>query len=315
MASRDWIEKDFYQVLGVSKSASKDEVKKAYRKLAQKYHPDANKNDVEAEKRFKEISEANSILSNDEKRAEYDEMRRLYEAGGNRFYGYTPGSGERNVRVNIGDIGDLFGGDESPFGDVFSGMGFRPRPGRGQDVTTEVTLDFDDAIAGATMTLESGTKVRIPAGVRDGARIRVPGKGTPAPRGGEPGDLFVRVHVREHPIFTSEGKGNLRVVAPVTYPEAALGGKIQVPTLDGSVTVKVPAGTTTGRVLRVKGRGAPKPGGGNGDLLVQVDVDVPRKLNKKEKEALEAFADAHKGASPREHLDRYIADHARKAAS
>jgi molecular chaperone DnaJ len=314
MASRDWIEKDFYKVLGVSKGASKDDIKKAYRKLAQKYHPDANKGDAEAEKRFKEISEANAILSNDEKRAEYDQMRQLYEAGGSRFYGFQPGGGDGNVRVNIGDIGDLFG-DESPFGDIFSGMGFRPRPERGQDVTTQVTLDFDDAISGATMTLESGTKVRIPAGVRNGARIRVPGKGRPAPAGGQPGDLFVRVHVREHPIFTGEGKGNLRVVVPVTYPEAALGGKVQVPTLDGSVTVKVPPGTTTGRVLRVKGRGAPKPGGGKGDLLVQVDVDVPRRLNKKEKEALEAFADAHKGASPREHLERYIADHTRQAAS
>ena len=315
MASRDWIEKDFYKVLGVSKDASKDEIKKAYRKLAQKYHPDANKGDAEAEQRFKEVSEANSILSNDEKRREYDEMRRLYEAGGSRFYGFRPGANEGgNVRVNIGDIGDLFG-EDSPFGDIFGGMGFRQRPQKGPDLTTEVTLDFGDAIAGSTLTLDNGTKFRVPAGVRNNARIRVPGKGRPSPtQDGEPGDLYVRIHVRDHPIFESEGEGNLRVVAPVTYPEAALGGKIQVPTLDGSVTVKVPAGSTSGRVLRVKGRGAPKPGGGTGDLLVQIDVEVPRKLGKKEKEALEAFAEAHNG-SPREHLKRYIADHAPKAAS
>jgi molecular chaperone DnaJ len=313
MASRDWVEKDFYEILGLTRNASKDDIKKAYRKLAQQYHPDANKGDAAAETRFKEISEAYSILSNDEKRAEYDEMRRLYEAGGSRFYGFTPGGGNRNVRVNIGDIGDLFG-DESPFGDIFSGMGFRPQTPRGADVNTQVTLDFDDAVAGATMTLDNGTKVRIPAGVKNGARIRVPGKGRPAPNGGEAGDLYVRVHVRDHPIFSSEGNGNLRVVAPITYPEATLGGKIEVPTLDGSVTVKVPAGTTTGRILRVKGRGAPKPGGGKGDLLVQIEVEVPRRLSKKEKEALEAFAEAHK-ATPREHLDRYITDHAPKAAS
>jgi molecular chaperone DnaJ len=313
MASRDWIEKDFYKILGVSKGASKEDIKKAYRKLAQQYHPDANKGDAVAETRFKEISEANSILSNDKKRAEYDEMRRLYEAGGSRFFGFSPGGAERNVRVNIGDIGDLFG-EDSPFGDVFSGMGFRPRPQRGADISTEVTLDFEDAIAGATMTLEGGTKVRIPAGVKNGARIRVPRKGRAAPDGGEPGDLYVRVHVRGHPVFSSEGNGDLKVLAPVTYPEATLGGKIEVPTLDGSVTVKVPPGTTTGRVLRVKGRGAPRPGGGKGDLLVQVEIQVPRRLTKKEKEALEAFAETHQ-ATPREHLERFIADHAPKAAS
>ena len=163
------------------------------------------------------------------------------------------------------------------------------------------------------MTLEGGTRVRIPAGVKNNARIKVAGKGRPAPNGGPPGDLFVRVHVREHPIFSSEGNGNLRVVVPVTYPEAALGGKIEVPTLDGSVTVKVPAGTSSGRVLRVKGHGGPRPGGGKGDLLVEVEVEVPRRLSKKEKEALEAFAESHAG-SPREHLDRYITDHARKAS-
>ena len=312
MASRDWAEKDFYKVLGVSNSASKEDIKKAYRKLAQQYHPDANKGDAAAEARFKEISEAYSILSNDKKRSEYDEMRRLIEAGGSRFFGFTPGGGGRNVRVNVGDIGDLFG-DGSPFDDLFSGFGFHPRQQKGADTQAEVTLDFDDAISGATITLESGTKVRIPAGVRNGARIRVSGKGQPAPQGGEPGDLYVRVHVRDHPVFQSVGKGNLRVVVPVTYPEAALGSKVEVPTLDGSVTVKVPPGSTTGRTLRVKGRGAPKPGGANGDLLVQIEVEVPRRLSRKEKEALEEFAEVHT-ASPRQHLEQYMADRTRKAS-
>ena len=175
-----------------------------------------------------------------------------------------------------------------------------------------MTLSFDEAIAGATITLETGAKVRIPPGVRNGARIRVPGKGQAVP-GGQPGDLYVRVNVRPHPIFTSAGNGDIAVTVPVTYPEATLGAKIEVPTLDGAVTVKVPPGTTSGKTLRVRGRGAPRPRGGNGDLLVKIEVEVPRKLNRREKDALERFAEVHK-ASPRAHLERYV-DDAKQAAS
>jgi molecular chaperone DnaJ len=304
MSQRDWADKDFYKILGVDKNATRDEIKRAYRKLAQKNHPDANKGDAAAETRFKEISEAYATLSNEKKRAEYDEMRRLVDAGGNRFYGFTPGGGE-NVRVNVGD---LFGnGGGSVFEDLFSGVGFRrPGPPRGADMETEVTLSFDDAIAGSTMTLNTGAKVRVPPGVKNGSRIRVAGKGQ-AVQNGQPGDLYVRVNVEAHSIFTSAGDGDISVVVPVTYPEATLGAKIEVPTLDGSVTVKVPAGTVSGKTLRVRGRGAPKPKGGTGDLLVKIEVDVPRKLNRKEKEALEQFAEVH-SASPREHLDRYVQD-------
>ena len=311
MAQRDWAEKDYYKVLGIDKTASKDEIKRAYRKLAQKNHPDANKGDAAAEARFKDISEAYSILSNDQKRAEYDQMRKLIEAGGDRFYGFTPGGGE-NVRVNIGD---LFGNGTGAgvFDDLLGGFGFRARgPQRGADLESEVTLTFDQAISGATMTLESGTRVRIPPGVKNGARIRVSGKGQAVP-GGQPGDLYVRVSVQPHPIFSSAGNGDIGLTLPVTFVEAALGAKIEVPTLDGSVTVKVPAGTSSGKTLRVRGRGAPRPKGGNGDLLVKIDVEVPRKLSRREKEALEHFAELHKG-SPREHLTRYVED-ATKAAS
>lgn len=316
MSQRDWAEKDFYNVLGVDKSATKDEIKRAYRKLAQKNHPDANKGDAAAETRFKEISEAYATLSNDKKRKEYDEMRRLLDAGGNRFYGFRPGGGGENVRVNVGDIGDLFGngaGGGSVFEDLFSGVGFRrPGPPKGADMETEVTLSFDDAISGSTMTLNTGTKVRVPPGVRNGSRIRVAGKGQ-AVQNGQPGDLYVRVNVAPHPVFTSAGDGDISVVVPVTYPEAALGAKIEVPTLDGSVMVKVPAGTVSGKTLRVRGRGAPKPKGGTGDLLAKIDVEVPRKLNRKEKEALEKFAEVH-GASPREHLERYVKDNTQTAS-
>ena len=314
MAQRDWADKDFYKVLGIDKSASKEDIKRAYRKLAQKNHPDANKGDASAESRFKEISEAYAILSNDEKRAEYDQFRRLVEAGGERFYGFTPPAGGENVRVNIGDLfGNGAGRGGSVFDDLFGGFGFGGRgPQKGADLESEVTLSFDEAIAGATMTLETGAKVRIPPGVLNGARIRVPGKGQAVP-GGQPGDLYVRVNVRPHPIFTSAGNGDIAVTVPVTYPEATLGAKIEVPTLDGAVTVKVPPGTTSGKTLRVRGRGAPRPRGGNGDLLVKIEVEVPRKLNRREKDALERFAEVHK-ASPRAHLERYV-DDAKQAAS
>ncbi|MGH2693674.1 MAG: DnaJ C-terminal domain-containing protein [Actinomycetota bacterium] len=310
MASRDWMEKDYYQVLGVSKDASKAEIKSAYRKLAQKYHPDANKSDKEAEERFKEISEAHAILSNDEKRREYDQTRAFVEAGGRRFYGFGPG-GQGGVRVNVGDIGDLFeeGGIGSIFEDLFGFRGAR----RGADVETDVTLSFEEAVHGTTVTLGDGVKVRIPAGVGDGARIRVPGKGQGAPGEGARGDLYVRVHAKDHPVFRRDKRGDLHVSVPVTFTEAALGAKVEVPTLDGSVVVKVPAGTPNGKVLRVKGRGAPRARGGNGDLLVHVEVVVPQKLSKEEREILERFAETHKG-SPRAHLERFLQD-TRRAAS
>ena len=298
--SRDWLEKDFYKVLGVPEGAAKTDIKKAYRKLAQQYHPDSNKGDKVAEERFKEISEAHSILSNDERRKEYDEFRRLAAAGGGGFGFGGPGG----VRVNIED---LFGGGRGDAGDnsglfedLLGGFGFRGRS-RGQDAETNVDLDFEDAVYGTTLTLASGTKVRVPPGVRDGARIRVRGQGQPGPRGGESGDLFVRVQVRSHPVFQQGGNGDLIVNVPLTFPEAALGANVEVPTLDAPVTVKVPAGTQNGKVLRVKGRGAPRPKGGQGDLLAKVSVEVPQKLSRKEREALEKFAELH-SSSPRQAL-------------
>ena len=303
MSQRDWFEKDYYAVLGVSKDASKADIKKAYRKLAQQYHPDANKDDKNAESRFKEITEAHSILSNDEKRAEYDQMRSFVDAGGQRFYGFGPNRGGGNVRVNIGDLfGDDGGMGGSVFEDLLGGMGFGRRgPMKGQDFETEVQLSFDEAIAGSTVAV-NGTKVKIPAGVGDGGRVRIPGKGG---EGNPPGDLYVRVRVSPHPVFRSEGGGNLGIDLPVTIAEAALGAKIEVPTLDGSVTVKIPAGTQDGKKLRVRGKGAPRPKGGHGDLHVTVRVEVPQKLSRTEKDLLEKFAAAHKD-SPRQHLESYL---------
>ena len=310
MSQRDWFEKDYYAVLGVSKDASKDEIKKAYRKLAQKYHPDANKDDKTAETRFKEISEAHSILSNDEKRAEYDQMRSFVDAGGERIYGFGPNGGG-GVRVNIGDLfGGGGGGTGSPFEDLLGGFGFGRRgPVKGQDFETEVQLSFDEAIAG-TMVAVNGTKVKIPSGIGDGGRIRIPGKGG---EGNPPGDLYVRVNVSPHPVFRAEGGGNLGIDLPITIAEAALGAKIEVPTLEGPVTVKIPAGTQDGKKLRVRGKGAPRPKGGHGDLHVTVRVEVPQKLSRTEKDLLEKFAEAHR-ESPRQHLENYVKKNPSKAS-
>lgn len=307
MASRDWMEKDYYKVLGVPKAATKDEIKKAYRKLAQRFHPDANKGDKDAEARFKEISEAHAILTNDEKRKEYDQMRTFVEAGGERFFGFQPG-GQGSVRVNVGDLFGDAGGGAGLFDDLF---GFRT-PMRGQDLETHATLGFEDAVHGTTIEI-NGAKVRIPPGVRDGTRIKVPNRGAPGPQGAAPGDLYVVVGVARHPIFEQVANGDLRVRLPVTFTEAALGAQVSVPTLDGTVTVKVPAGTNHGKTLRLRGRGGPRPRGGNGDLLVTVEVEVPQKLNKKERELLEAFAALHK-ASPRKHLEAHKAPAREKAS-
>jgi molecular chaperone DnaJ len=310
MSQREWFDKDFYKVLGVSKTASKDEIKRAYRKLAQKYHPDANKEDKDAEQRFKEISEAHAILSNDEKRKEYDRVRSFAESGGSPF-GFRPGGG----RVHVGDIGDLFG-DAAGVGDLFEEVfGFSGRRvAKGQDLETQAHLSFEEAVEGTTFELAGGTKVRVPPGVRDGSRIKVPGKGGPGPAGGRPGDLYVRVGVESHPFFSMAGRGALPLKLPVTYAEAALGARVKVPTLDGEVTVKIPPGTRHGRKLRVKAKGGPRPGGGRGDLIVEVEVEVPQKLSRREKQLLEEFAEAHKG-SPRAHLEAATRRRSQKQAS
>ncbi|MER5969668.1 molecular chaperone DnaJ [Streptomyces sp. NPDC002055] len=385
--SRDLLEKDLYKVLGVPKDATEAEIKKAYRKLAREYHPDANKNDAKAEERFKEISEANDVLADAKRRKEYDEARALFGNGGFRAGPGAGGSGNFNF-----DLGDLFGGAQGGggagaggfggggIGDVFGGLfnrggpGTRTQPRRGQDVESEVTLSFTEAVDGATVPLRmsssaackacSGTgdrngtprvcptcvgtgqvsrgggggfsltdpcvecrgrgliaqdpcetckgsgratssrtmQVRIPAGVADGQRIRLRGKGAPGERGGPNGDLYVVVNVDPHPAFGRKGD-NLTVTVPVTYPEAALGGEVKVPTLGGPpVTLKLPAGTPNGRTMRARGKGAVRKDGTRGDLLVTVEVSVPKDLGDEAREALEAFAEATAGEDPRAEL-------------
>jgi molecular chaperone DnaJ len=379
MSAKDY-QKDYYKTLGVPKTATAAEIKKAYRELARKYHPDANKGSTDAEERFKEITEAYNVVSDEKQRKEYDEARSM-------FGGFRVPTGSRGGAGTAGtgnfDLGDLFGGEG--LGDVIGGIFRGGRPGgggaasrarRGADVETETSLTFGDAIDGATVSLrltgegpcpvchgtgaKAGTvpkvcpdchgtgqqsrnlggfglsepcktcrgrglvvedpcpscsgsgramssrtiQARIPAGVADGQRIRIPGKGAPGEHGGKPGDLYVRVHVTPHPVFGRTGD-NLTVTVPVTMPELALGAEIKVPTHRGAaVTVRVPPGTPNGQVLRVPGRGVRRKDGTLGALLATVEVVVPQDLNKKARSALEDLRIATSEADPREDLLR-----------
>jgi molecular chaperone DnaJ len=382
MSARDYVEKDYYAALGVSKDASQAEIKKAYRKLARQHHPDANKGDSASEEKFKEISEAYDVLSDETKRKEYDEARTLFGAGGFR----VPRGAGNGQGVPF-DLGDLFGGAGGSgaggigdiFGTIFGGGRGRGATSarRGGDLEAEVTLSFTDAAEGVTVPLQlstpstcptckgsgakpgtatrvcpvcSGTgsqsrnaggfafaepcrecfgrglivedpcatcagtgqaistralRARIPAGVKDGQRIRLGGKGTPGQRGGPAGDLLVTVHVRPHEVFGRKGD-NLTITLPVTFPEAALGATVRVPTLSGApVSVKIPAGTTSGRTLRVRGKGLRRRDGTTGDLLVTVEVAVPQTLSDDAREALTTYA-AAQTEDPRAHLSKLV---------
>ncbi|MGY1643984.1 molecular chaperone DnaJ [Geodermatophilus sp. SYSU D00703] len=380
MSTRDFIEKDYYAALGVSQDADAAAIKKAYRQLARDLHPDKNPGNAEAESRFKEVSEAYDVLSDPKRRAEYDEARRLFGAGGAGaragFPGGFPGGGGGGQPFDLGDLFGSSGGGRSGtgglgdlFGGLFGGGGgagsARARsqaasgPARGQDVETEATLSFEEAVLGVTVPLRmqspgtcptcagSGARpgtsphtcpvcqgagvtsrsqgafafsepcrncrgtgtviddpcptcagngvttqtrtitVRIPAGVKDGQRIRLAGKGAPGRRGGPAGDLFVVVHVSDHDLFGRKGN-DLTITVPITFPEATLGTTLTVPTLDGNVSLKVPPGTASGQTLRVRGRGVHGKGRA-GDLLVTVEVAVPKRLSPAAEDAVKVL--------------------------
>jgi molecular chaperone DnaJ len=297
MASQDWLEKDFYKILGVAKDAPEAEIKKVYRKLARQYHPDSNPGDAKAEAKLKEISEAFSVLSDAEQRKEYDAVRAM--GGGARFTAGGPGGagGFEDVFSN------LFGGGRGFPGGFGGGFDFGPQPG--VDLTARTSIDFIDSIKGATIKLSlqgmEPLNVKIPAGVQDGQKIKLRGKGRPSPNGGPSGDLIVTVRVKPHPVFTRDG-ANLRVTVPVTFTEAALGATISVPTLGGDpVKLKINPGCPNGRVLRIQGRGV-DAGNTRGDLLATVEIAVPSHLSEKAKKALQDFEEVMPKDDPREDL-------------
>jgi molecular chaperone DnaJ len=387
VSSREWIEKDFYAELGVSSTASAEEIKRAYRKLARELHPDANPGDARAEARFKSVSEAYGVLSDADKRKQYDEARSLF--GG----GFRPGGGFGGPGGPGGfDLGDLFGtaagrgGDAGGLGDLLGGLfanrgagnAGASRPRRGTDVETEIRIDFTEAVRGANVPLRlsspascgscggsgaragtvpricpvcSGTglvtrsqgafafsepcrdcrgtgriiddpcaecggqgvsnrhrtlTMRVPAGVADGQRIRLAGQGEPGMRGAPAGDLYVLVHVTPHPVFGRSGE-DLTLVVPVSFPELVMGTTLTVPTMDGptmdgTVSLKVPAGTANGRTLRVRGKGITGRHGRSGDLLVTLQVEIPATLDRTAKAALQTYAQATAGEDPRADL-------------
>jgi molecular chaperone DnaJ len=359
--------RDYYDVLGVSKKASADEIKKSYRKLAREYHPDRNQGDPKAEERFKEVQEAYDALSDPEKRKEYDARGAFAGFGGGRApFGGAPGAG--GFASDLGDI----------FSTVFNRGGREASaPTRGRDLETEVQLSFEQAVEGAHVSVtvpklatckvcggtgaKPGTapkvcpqcggrgidsqsqglfsisqpcpqcggsgqviedpcracggsglteqrkryRVNIPPGVRDGTRIRLPGKGEDGPRGGPPGDLYVATRVTPSPVFRQRRDGDLEVVVPITIAEAIQGGTIEVPTLSGTKRIRVPAGTRHGSVQRLRGEGVPKPGGGGrGDIRYRLEIEIPRNLTSEQKRALEELAGSLNDHSPREGLLR-----------
>lgn len=378
--------KDYYKTLGVPKGASKDEIKKAYRKLAHQYHPDKNPNNKEAEDRFKEIAAAYEVLSDEKKREEYDLGGPFFGGqgaqgrppGGGQYQAYDfggggfPGGGQGfNFQGDMGDLGDLFnlfgGGGQT------GGRG-RRRGQKGSDVEVTVNMSFDDALKGAyvpvTMTRDvtcdvckglgsapgtlpqtcptcggrgtvaesqglfglsrtcpecmgrgqiipnpcpkcagagfvrtpKKTKVHIPAGVSDGSRIKFKGKGEPGVGGGPPGDLYVVTNVDKHP-YLGRRDANVTLDLPISYAEAALGTQVEVPTADGRVKLKIPAGTQSGRTFRIKGKGAPRlKGKGQGDMLVTVRVAVPQKVKKEEREVIEKLSELEPADDLRKHL-------------
>ncbi|GAB2742665.1 molecular chaperone DnaJ [Nocardioides pakistanensis] len=382
MTTADWATKDFYKVLGVSKDASAEEIKKAYRKLARANHPDSNPGDKAAEERFKAVAEAYDVVGDAEKRKKYDELR-TYGGGFGPFTGTRTGGGRGGSQTfDMGDfLGGQHGGGGGGFSDIFGTMfggGGRTRqqaPRRGADIETDATISFVDSVEGVTVSLRlssdapcgdcngtgarSGTvprvcpecegtgmhaasvggaftmtetcpacrgrglvvddpcptchgsgrglssrtiQARIPAGVKDGQRIRLRGKGASGERGGPAGDLFVNVKVTPHPVFGRKDD-SLTVTVPVSFDEAALGAEIKVPTLTGApVTVKIPPGTPNGRTFRVRGKGVHRKDGHRGDLLVTVEVHVPAVLNDKAKEAVAAYREAMAGSDLRANL-------------
>jgi DnaJ-class molecular chaperone len=300
-------ERDLYADLGVARGAAADEVKKAYRKLARQYHPDVNPNDKKAEERFKQISFAYDVLSDDEKRKRYDEFGMAGLAAG-----FDPAQAREYQRWAQGarrsPHSEAFQGDvdlEDLLSGLFGGERAARGPAAGADVDAELEVDFKTAIAGGEVRIEvdgQSLRVKIPKGSDTGTRIRLAGKGRPGRRGGEAGDLYIRLHVRPHRFFERRGD-DLHLDLPVTVPEAVLGAKVEVPTPEARVTMTIPPHSKNGRVLRVRGKGAPRRDGGSGDLLVRLVVQLPETEAEKLDELAREMEALYDGASVRKELE------------
>ncbi len=326
MAENEWLSKDFYKVLGVSKEATEDEITKAYRKLARKYHPDLNKT-KEAEEKFKDISEAYDVLSNKDSRQRYDAIRQ-FGMGGARFaggsgaggfdagafsdiFGSMFGGGDgSHIRFqtngggnpNISDIFSMFGGMGGPgaagagsqYGAYGSAHNQAPQPEAGEDRNSKISLTFRQAVKGATVSLSADGKkfkTHVPAGVKDGQKIRIAGKGKPGRNGGRNGDLYLQINVPEDPKFTLRGR-DIVMKLPITVGQAVEGAKVRATDIDGNeVTFKVPAGSSSGAEVRISGRGVANPRG-DGDLIGRVEIHVPSKPELGVKHAAKKFDDA-----------------------
>jgi curved DNA-binding protein len=314
--------RDYYEVLGVPRDASAEDIRRAYRTLARQYHPDVNK-DPEAEDRFKEVSEAYEVLRDPEKRERYDRLGANWKAGedvsgASGFEGFRgPNGGFGDVRVEFGGGGDfsdffegLFGRSAragrrpAGFGGFQGFQGFQGSQARGGDQEAELELTLEEAARGGKRRISLGDgrdyEVNIPPGVRDGQRIRLAGEGSRGAAGGPSGDLFLRVRIKPHPRFRLEGR-DLYVDLPIAPWEGVLGAQAEVPTLDGKTRVRVPAGSSTGRKLRLRGQGFPGPRGGRGDLYAVLKVEVPKKPTPEERELFERLAQVSK-FNPREKL-------------
>jgi curved DNA-binding protein len=306
--------KDYYKSLGVEKTASTDEIKKAYRKLARKYHPDVNPNNKEAEEKFKEISEANEVLSDPEKRKKYDTLgadwKRYEQTGGQGGFDWgkysqgQPGGGGYQYQ---GDFEGFGGGGFSDFFESIFGGGFgrqqqraggRTRGGfayKGQDYQAEMEISFDEAFHGTERILNvinQKLRIKTKPGVSDGQVLRLKGKGGPGPNGGEAGDLFITVRVAPHPEYKRKGDDLYKDVSVDLYT-AILGGEIHVPTISGNIKVKIPAEAQNGMTLRVKGKGFPKYGheSEHGDLYLKLKIQIPKNLSQKEKDLFKELAE------------------------
>ena len=287
--SRDWLDKNFYATLGVPQNATSDEIKKAYKKLARENHPDLNPENIEAEKKFKEISEAHAVLGDDRKRQEYDQIRAMGSSG---FGGFT------SQGFTVDDFGDIF----ENLGDIFGFGGRR----KGQTYQTNITISFAEAASGIEVVLpieNESIKIKVPAGVDNGSVIRLRGRGGPGAAGAADGHLLVQVSVQPHKLFKRSNM-DLILGIPLLFSEAALGTSIKIPTLTKSVTLKIPSGTPSGKTFKIRGEGIAPQGRRSGDLYVKVFITPPVNLSRSAKKHLEKFKEQFEsGDSPRKYLD------------